>query len=60
MTMIRMITLIPPFCCLFDPEHHELAGGIYIMREVYIAMFVIRIIQLTIALIIRIIHASLI
>ena len=28
---------------------HELARGIYIIREVYIAMFVIRIIQLTIA-----------
>ena len=39
--MIRMITLIP--------ERHELARGIYIIREVYIAMFVIRIIQLTIA-----------
>ena len=43
--MIRMITLILPLCCLFNPERHELA---YI-REVYIAMFVIRIIQLTIA-----------
>ena len=47
--MIRMITLILPLCCLFNPERHELARGIYIIREVYIAMFVIRIIQLTIA-----------
>ena len=39
--MIRMIT--------HNPERHELARGIYIIREVYIAMFVIRIIQLTIA-----------
>ena len=46
--MIRMITLILPLCCLFNPERHELARGIYIIREVYIAMFVIRIIQLTI------------
>ena len=30
-------------------ERHELARGKYIIREVYIAMFVIRIIQLTIA-----------
>ena len=44
--MIRMITLILPLCCLFNPERHELARGIYIIREVYIAMFVIRIIQL--------------
>ena len=43
--MIRMITLIR----LFNPERHELARGIYIIREVYIAMFVIRNIQLTIA-----------
>ena len=42
-------TLILPLCCLFNPERHELARGIYIIREVYIAMFVIRIIQLTIA-----------
>ena len=34
---------------LFNTERHELARGIYIIREVYIAMFVIRIIQLTIA-----------
>ena len=47
--MIRMITLILPLCCLFNPERHELARGIYIIREVYIAMFAIRIIQLTIA-----------
>ena len=47
--MIRMITLILPLCCLFNPERHELARGIYIIREVYIAVFVIRIIQLTIA-----------
>ena len=47
--MIWMITLILPLCCLFNPERHELARGIYIIREVYIAMFVIRIIQLTIA-----------
>ena len=47
--MMRMITLILPMCCLFNPERHELARGIYIIREVYIAMFVIRIIQLTIA-----------
>ena len=47
--MIRMITLILPLCCLFNTERHELARGIYITREVYIAMFVIRIIQLTIA-----------
>ena len=47
--MIRMITLILPLCCLFNRERHELARGIYIIREVYIAMFVIRIIQLTIA-----------
>ena len=47
--MIRMITLILPWCCLFNPERHELARGIYIIREVCIAMFVIRIIQLTIA-----------
>ena len=47
--MIRMITLILPLCCLYNPERHELARGIYIIREVYIAMFVIRIIQLTIA-----------
>ena len=47
--MIRMITLILPLCCLCNPERHELARGIYIIREVYIAMFVIRIIQLTIA-----------
>ena len=48
--MIRMITLILPLCCLFNPpERHKLARGIYIIREVYIAMFVIRIIQLTIA-----------
>ena len=47
--MIRMITLILPLCCLFNTERHELARGIYIIREVYIAMFVIRIIQLTIA-----------
>ena len=47
--MIRMITLILPLCCLFNPERHELARCIYIIREVYIAMFVIRIIQLTIA-----------
>ena len=47
--MIRMITLILPLCCLFNRECHELARGIYIIREVYIAMFVIRIIQLTIA-----------
>ena len=47
--MIRMITLILPLCCLFIPERRELARGIYIIREVYIAMFVIRIIQLTIA-----------
>ena len=47
--MIRMITLILPLCCLFNLERHELARGIYIIREVYIAMFVIRIIQLTIA-----------
>ena len=47
--MIRMFTLILPLCCLFNPERHELARGIYIIREVYIAMFVIRIIQLTIA-----------
>ena len=46
--MIRMITLILPLCCLFNPERHELARGIYVIREVYIAMFVIRIIQLTI------------
>ena len=45
----RIITLILPLCCLFNPERHELARGIYIIREVYIAMFVIRIIQLTIA-----------
>ena len=38
-----------PIVCLFNPERHELARGIYIIREVYIAMFVIRIIQLTIA-----------
>ena len=44
-----MISLILPLCCLFNPERHELARGIYIIREVYIAMFVIRIIQLTIA-----------
>ena len=42
--MIRMITND-----LFNPERHELARGIYIIREVYIAMFVIRIFQLTIA-----------
>ena len=47
--MIRMITLILPLCCLFIPERHELARGIYIIREVYIAMFVIRKIQLTLA-----------
>ena len=47
--MIRMITLILPLCCLFNPERHELARGIYIIREVYIAMFVIRITQLSIA-----------
>ena len=47
--MIRMITLILPLCCLFNPERHELARGIYIIREVYIAMFVIRITKLTIA-----------
>ena len=47
--MIRMTTLILPLCCLFNPERHELARVIYIIREVYIAMFVIRIIQLTIA-----------
>ena len=58
--MIRMITLILPLCCLFNPERHELARGIYIIREVYIAMFVIRIIQLTIAFNHCIIHASLI
>ena len=53
---IRMITLILPLCCLFNPERHELARfgalayfSLYIIREVYIAMFVIRIIQLTIA-----------
>ena len=34
--MIRMITLILPLCCLFNPERHELARGIYIIREVYI------------------------
>ena len=28
--MIRMITLILPLCCLFNPERHELARGIYI------------------------------
>ena len=31
---------------MFNSERHELARGIYIIREVYIAMFVIRIIQL--------------
>ena len=45
----ELITLILPLCCLFNPERHELARGIYIIREVYIAMFVIRIIQLKIA-----------
>ena len=32
--MIRMITLILPLCCLFNPERNELARGIYIIREV--------------------------
>ena len=38
-----------PIVLFVNPERHELARGIYIIREVYIAMFVIRIIQLTIA-----------
>ena len=45
----KSVSLILPLCCLFNPECHELARGIYIIREVYIVMFVIRIIQLTIA-----------
>ena len=36
--MIQMITLILPLCCLFNPERHELARGIYIIREVYIVL----------------------
>ena len=32
--MIRMITLILPMCCLFNPERHELARGIY-KRGIY-------------------------
>ena len=41
--------ILRALCCLFNPGRHELARGKYIIREVYIAMFVIRIIQLTIA-----------
>ena len=33
--MIRMITLILPLCCLFNPERHELARGIYIYIYIY-------------------------
>ena len=29
--MIRMIMLFLPLCCLFNPERHELARGIYIL-----------------------------
>ena len=34
--MIRMVTLILPLCCLFNPERHELARCIlYYKRGIY-------------------------